>query len=265
MKTTTPVFVVGSGRCGTRMIKKLLAGVEHIEARHEYVRNAYQRESAMYYMGKLSYELMAEKLLDIYVPAIYYSKADFFLDSSQHLCWCVDVLADIFPTAKFVHLVRDGRKVVSSFFHKLNIFDDYGAKVLRDWMEGREEVPPPLTENFWQVLPPKHCDMFQRICWHWVRSNEDIMNSLDNLIPRDRKLFIRLEDLATSEKVMTDFLSFLNVPYNKSFMETMKRPEHVYVPVDFKLTEEQQRQFHEIAQWMQLLLGYTEDEYNVNY
>ena len=264
MINTVPVFVVGSGRCGTRMIKKLLSGVDTIEARHEYVRNAFQRESTLYLLGKLSYEDMARKLFDIYSPAIYYSEAEIFLDSNQHLCWCVDVLASLFPDSKFIHLVRDGRKVVSSFFHKLNIFDDHGAKVLRDWMEGRETVPPTLTENFWQILPPEGYNMFQRICYHWVMSNEDIMSSLDN-IPRERQMFIRLEDLATSEKVMTDFLSFLNVPYNKSFMETMKRPEHVYVPVDFKLTEEQQKQFHEIAQWMQLLLGYTEYEYEVKY
>jgi hypothetical protein len=264
MKTTTPVFVVGSGRCGTRMIKKLLSGVDTIEARHEYVRNAFQRESTMYLLGKLSYEDITKKLLDIYSPAIYYSEAEIFLDSNQHLCWCVDVLADAFPDSKFIHLVRDGRKVVSSFFHKLNIFDDHGAKVLRDWMEGRETVPPPLTENFWQILPPDGYDMFQRICYHWVRSNEDIMNSLD-AVTASRKIFIRLEDLVTSEIVMEDFLHFLNVPYSPVFMDAMKHPEHVYVPVDFKLTEEQQKQFQDIAQWMQLLLGYTEDEYSVSY
>ena len=54
MNDTKLVFVVGSGRCGTKMIKSLLAGVKHIEARHEYVRNAYQRDAMLYAIGLMT-------------------------------------------------------------------------------------------------------------------------------------------------------------------------------------------------------------------
>ena len=264
MIDTQLVFVVGSGRCGTKMIKSLLAGTG-IEARHEYVRNAYQREAALYYMGKLSFREMTERLVDIYKPAAYYSQSPIFLDSSHKLSWCIDVLAKAFPKAKFIHLVRDGRKVTSSFFYKLNIFDDHGAKVLNDWMLGKEKEMPPRTENYWQVAYNEP-DCFKRICWHWKESNVNIMNMLIN-VRREQKLFIRLEDLAGDCDTMARFLKFLDVepPYD-SFMEAMQKPKHVYVPVDYKLTDEQQNHFAMICGDTMKELGYDmESEYNVSY
>ena len=266
MKDTQLVFVVGSGRCGTKMIKKLLAGVPHIEARHEYVRNAYQRDAMLYYMHKLPYETMAEKLVDIYGSAAHYSEAKVFLDSSHKLSWVVDILANEFPKARFIHLVRDGRKVVSSFYNKLDNFNDYGAKVQQDWLDEKETVMPPMTEEYWQAPPQKRgYDRFPRICWHWVESNYCIFKGLKS-VPTERKLFVRLEELASSKPVMENLLDFLDTPYSDTFMETMKRPEHVYVPVDYKLTTEQNIQFREICFGMQNYLGYgKKDEYNVQY
>lgn len=254
MNNTNLVFVVGSGRCGTKMIKKLLLGVPHIEARHEYVRNAYQREAMMYYLGKLPFSQMASQLQDIYGSAAHYSEAKIFLDSSHKLAWCVDVLADTFPEAKFIHLVRDGRRVVSSFFYKLNIFDDHGANALRDWLERREWILPPRTENYWQIPAPGY-DRFQRICLHWVASNLSIMKGLTPL-PDNRKLFIRLEELVESKDEMKRLLSFLDTEYNDSFHEAMQKKDHVYVPVDYSLTQEQNEQFDEICGEMMKILGY---------
>lgn len=264
MNNTQLIFVVGSGRCGTKMIKSLLAGT-NIEARHEYVRNAYQREAAMYYLGRLSYGEMSRKLKEIYIPAAHYSQSPIFLDSSHKLSWCVDVLMGIFPEAKFIHLVRDGRKVVSSFFYKLNIFDDHGAEVLRNWYKNGHFPMPPLTENFWQPASLFNGDMFQRICHHWVISNQAIITNLKN-VSYARKISVRLEDLITSKSEMERFLNFVGVEYNDSFFDAMQKPKHVYVPVDYELTEVQQRQFDEICAPMMKRLGYGEKEnYHVKY
>jgi hypothetical protein len=264
MKDTQLVFVVGSGRCGTKMIKKLLAGVPHIEARHEYVRNYYQRDAMLYYLGYLPYADMYKILGGIYEPAAYYSEAKIFLDSSHKLSWVADVLAERFPKAKFIHLVRDGRKVVSSFFHKLNIFDEHASQVQRDWIEGKETIMPPLTENFWHIPAPDGYNLFQLICHHWVMSNMSISEGLME-VPDNQKHFVRLEDLASSKETMKSFLSFLDTPYDDTFMEVMKRPDHVYVPIDYKLTVEQDEQFRHIAQSMQNFLGYKKGEYSVKY
>ena len=245
------------------MIKKLLAGTD-IEARHEYMRNAYQRDAALYYLGKLPPQSMAEKLIGIYYPACHYSESPIFLDSSHKLAWVVNILAGVFPTAKFIHLVRDGRKVVSSFFYKLNIFDDYSAGVLRDWM-GNDALPmPPLEEKFWQIPYWEH-DRFKRICLHWDESNGNIIEN----IPTDRSIRVKLEDLTSDHNVLGNFMEFLDIPesYEGSFMKALQHPEHVYVPIDYQLTAWQKNQFAHICGDMMKTLGYNieEEEYHVKY
>ena len=172
------------------------------------------------------------------------------------------VLASLFPKAKFVHLVRDGRKVVSSFFYKLNSHDYRSAKILKDWFEGTEALAPPLDEKFW--WPCMDDDRFARICRHWVESNKAIFKALDR-VDEENKLFFRLEDMVASEKELKRFLDFLSVSHDPSFVSVLKRPEHVYVPVDFKLTKEQEEKFVEVAMPMMRKLGYNGEEYRVEY
>ena len=49
------------------------------------------------------------------------------------LSWLIPELAELLPQAKFVHLVRDGRKVAGSYFHKLGdeCYDDRSTAILR--------------------------------------------------------------------------------------------------------------------------------------
>jgi hypothetical protein len=241
------------------MMKSLFSGIPTIEVRHEYMRNAYQRESALYQMGKIQWWQMADKLKEIYDPATHYSPAEIFLDASWHLAWCINILTEIYPDSKIVHLVRDGRRVAASFFYKLNIFDERSRDILRKWMDGETHIIPPRDEKFWQILPPTGFDTFQTICWHWKLSNYSIMRSLDYL-PENRKLFIRLEDISSSEGELTRLLNFVGVKYDPSFMEAMQKPKHVYVPINYQLTEEQQKQFAEICGSMMEKLGYSMDE-----
>jgi hypothetical protein len=258
MRDTQLVFVVGSGRCGTRMIKTLFSGVEHIEARHEYMRNAFQREAALYHMGRCSRSQIANLMLDTYGSASHYSPAKYFMDSNQHLSWIVDVLAETFP-AKFVHLVRDGRKVVSSFFHKLSIFDDRSAQITRDWLRNGG-IWPPKDEKFWQIAAEEP-DMFKRICVHWRETNKAILSH----IPAN-SIRVKLEDLSSDKAELEKLLNFVDVPYDNSFMDAMQKPKHVYVPVDYPLTEEQTETFNAICGDMMKTLGYEgKEEYRVNY
>jgi len=49
------------------------------------------------------------------------------------LSWLIPDLAALFPDAKFVHLVRDGRKVAGSYFRKLGAecYDDRSTHVFQ--------------------------------------------------------------------------------------------------------------------------------------
>jgi hypothetical protein len=278
MKDTSPVFIVGSGRSGTKMMVKLLAGVDHIEIHHEYVRDAYQRDAALFFMGRLGRQAIADKLRSIYGAAIYYSQARCFIDASNKLAWVADVLGEVFPTARFVHLVRDGRKVASSFYHKLadHVYDDRSVRILREWLDHPDESPmPPPPEEFWWPIPQQgqrfHAEFpafnrFQRCCYQWAESNHNILEALAPL-PESRKMRVKLEDLTSAPSELKRLLSFLDVPYDDSFMEVMQKPQHVYVPIDYPLTDRQRIEFGEICAEMMKRLGYDCDceEYRVRY
>ena len=275
---TRLVFILGSGRSGTKMAAKLFAGVDHIEAHHEYVRDAYQREAALYFMGKSAKARMAERLQAIYGAAAYYSPAAYFLDSSNKLSWVADVLTETFPEAKFVHLTRDGRKVASSFFHKLggHVYSDVGVKALQTWLERPDLHPmPPPPEEFWWVIPQKgqpfHAefpgfDQFQRCCYQWAESNRCIADALETVADA-RKMTVTLENLTHDPAEVKRLLDFVDTPFDDSFVQVLSRPQHVYVPLDYPLTADQTEQFKAIGGPMMQRLGYSmaAKEYRVNY
>jgi hypothetical protein len=272
------VFILGSGRSGTKMAAKLFAGVGHIESHHEYVRDTYQREAALYFMGRLPEADMAERLKGIYGAAAHYSRAAYFIDSSNKLSWVADVLVKAFPTARFVHLVRDGRKVASSFFHKLggHVYSARGVKALQAWLERPDLHPmPPPPEDFWWAIPqqgqPFHAqfagfDQFQRCCYQWAESNRCVSDALE-AVPAERKLSVQLEALTASPAQVERLLAYVDVPFDDSFVEVLRRPQHVYVPLDYPLTPQQQAQFAAIGGPMMQRLGYdlAAPEYRVNY
>ncbi len=274
---TRLVFILGSGRSGTKMAAKLFAGVEHIEAHHEYVRDCYQREAALYFMGLLDKAAMARRLQDIYGAAAHWSRAAYFIDSSNKLSWVTDVLVETFPDARFVHLARDGRKVASSFFHKLSghVYGDRGVEALQAWLAARDQPMPPPPEDFWWVIPQKgqpfHAefpgfDQFQRCCYQWAESNRAIMDALET-VPAERKLSLKLEELTSAPDEVKRLLSFVDTPFDESFVQVLQKPQHVYVPLDYPLTSDQQRQFSEIGGPMMQRLGYdlAAQEYRVRY
>ena len=78
-------------------------------------------------------EETARVIAETYGGAIRYSDAQHWGDSSNKLSWLIPDLAAAFPKARFVHLVRDGRKVASSYFHKLGAecYDDRSTAILQ--------------------------------------------------------------------------------------------------------------------------------------
>jgi hypothetical protein len=274
---TTPIFVVGSGRSGTRTIFKLLSGIPDLEIYHEYVCTHIQKASALYFMGLLDDAEIKREIMELHGSAIYYSTNRVWADCSNKLSWIITPLHELFPDAKFVHLVRDGRKVASSYFHKLNdeMYDDESVKVMKNWLADREQlpIPPPEKKYWWNIPQPGQpfaeeffsFNQFQRACYQWQESNRVIMEGLQE-IPDSQKLFIKLEDLVSSRQSLEEFLDFFGVEYEDHYAEYLKTPQNVIYPMDFSLTEEQLFQFSEIASDMMAKLGYSnKEEYGVDY
>ena len=274
---TAPVFVIGSGRSGTEMVRKLLSQVPGIEIHHEYLCTHIQKAACLYSMGRMDANELKEVVLRLHGRAIHYTEAVTWVDCSNKLSWLIGPLCELFPRAKFVNLLRDGRKVVSSFYHKLanEIYDDKSVRTLQAWLASGDAVPvPPPEKKYWWNIPQagqpfaeqfERFDQFQRICYHWCEVNRVILDSLRG-VHAGKQLTVKLEDLVADTATLERFLCFFGVAYDGRFFDMLQRPHNVVFPRDFLLSDAQLAAFSSIAGEMMYRLGYSsEREYQVSY
>ncbi|HKD21221.1 MAG TPA: sulfotransferase [Rhizomicrobium sp.] len=276
-KATEAFFIVSSGRSGTAMLHKALTAAPDVEMHHEYMVHIIQPLAVRRYMGWASRDETLETLRATYGAAITYSAASHWGDSSNKASWLIPELAALFPDAKFVHLVRDGRKVASSYFHKLKAecYDDRSTAALQRYAQDPAGLaaPPPEKKYWWPLARPRdpaHAafrafDQFERIAWHWAEVNRVILASLSELAPA-RRHFVRLEELHEDRNAVEALFAFVGLACSSDIASLFTRPHNVNRPEDKLLDAKQRAQFDAIAQPMMKRLGYAEKpEYVVNY
>jgi len=258
------------------MLHKAIARLSDVEMHHEYMVHITQALGVKRYQGLIGAEDARLVLARTHGAAIHYSQAAHWGDSSNKLSWLIPDLAALFPTARFVHLVRDGRKVASSYFHKLaaECYDDRSTAILAAHLADPNVPAPPPEKKYWWPQPPQGSsdarafrgyDQFERICWHWAELNRVVMDELARL-PNERSLFARLEDLTESPSAVRGLYDFLNLPYSDEAFAEFIRPHNVNRPEDRLLDDVQRESFEAIAGAMQARLGYADrPEYVVNY
>jgi hypothetical protein len=270
-----PFFIVSSGRSGTAMLHKALSAMAGVEMHHEYMVQITQPLAVRRYLGLIGAEETARLIGETYGGAIRYSGATHWGDSSNKLSWLIPDLAATFPKARFIHLVRDGRKVASSYFHKLGdeCYDDASTRILQAHVDDGVAAPPP-EKKYWWPLPRRGSadagrfrsfSQFERISWHWAELNRLVLEELSRL-PAERTLFVRLEELRGSPSEVRGLYQFLGLPYRDEAFGTFAKPHNVNRPEDRLLDAGQRAQFEAIAGDMQARLGYADKpEYVVNY
>jgi hypothetical protein len=274
---TQPFFIVSSGRSGTAMLHKALSASRDVEMHHEYMVNIVQPLAVRRYMGRATREDVIETLRVTYGAAVAYSSARLWGDSSNKASWLIPELAELFPDAKFVHLVRDGRKVTSSYFHKLKdeCYDDRSTLALQAYAsDPADRIAPPPEKKYWWPLPkpsdPRSTafsafSQFERIAWHWAEINRVILDELAKL-PAERQHFVRLEELHDGPEAVARLFAFLGLHCRKDVADMFARPHNVNRPEDKLLDARQRVQFDAIAYSMMERLDYAETpEYVVNY
>ncbi len=257
------------------MLHKALAAKAGVEMHHEYAVQITQPLAVKRYLGLIDDAATQKTLRETFGAAVHWSQGAHWGDSSNKLSWLIPDLAALFPDARFVHLVRDGRKVASSYFHKLGAenYDDRSNAAMQAHYDGDAPAPPPEKPYWWPVprrddpmaTAFRGFDQFQRICWHWAEVNRVATDALAAL-PQDRTLFVRLEDLTQSPALVRSLLDFLGLPYADSDFAVFARPHNVNRPEDKLLDNTQRVQFDAIASVMMERLGYGDRaEYAVSY
>ncbi len=275
--TTQPFFIVSSGRSGTQAMERLLGSYDNVEMHHEYLCTHLQPLAVRYYLGLADLDEACRELESTHGRALHYCEKPLFGDSSNKLAWLIEPLHRLFPGARFIHLVRDGRKVASSFLNKLGdeCYDDRSTAILQRWYDDPKRHPaPPPEKRYWWNLPrqgdPRAAafrgyNQFQRICFHWSEVNRTIQKDLRQ-IPAQQQRTYRLEDLTTQPAQLREMVEFLGLPYRDELAHALLRPHNVNRPLNFPLTAEQTRQFWAIAAETMHHFNYTSPrEYEVIY
>jgi hypothetical protein len=209
-----------------------------------------------------------------HAAAVRLSPAAVWGDCSNKLAWIVPILAEAFPAARIAHVVRDGRKVASSYFHKLadECYDDAAVAALAAYVAGAP-APPPEKRFWWPLPPPGHplhqrfatFDRFQRIAFHWAESNRQI-DLAARALPAGTVARFALEDLVADEARLRAFFAFLDLPWDPTHFAALRRPHNVNRPEDHPLTDVQRLQFDDIAGTMMDRMGYGgRPEYRMDY
>ncbi|MBS0472932.1 MAG: sulfotransferase [Proteobacteria bacterium] len=275
--SASPFFVVSSGRSGTAMLHKALSARAGVEMHHEYMVHITQPLAVRRYLGLVSPDEARLVVAQTHAAAVHYSGATHWGDSSNKLSWIIPELAALMPQAKFIHLVRDGRKVSGSYFRKLGAecYDDASTAILQAHFDNPAAVPaPPPEKKYWWPVPREGAEdadlfrtftQFERICWHWAEINRVILESLAALAP-ERQIFVRLEDLHEDPVAVRGLYDFLNLSCTDADIAIFHRPHNVNRPEDRLLDDDERARFDAIAGTMVQRLGYAgRAEYVVNY
>lgn len=174
-----PFLVTGTGRIGTKWLAQLLSLNTDAHVAHEpvYLEQYYhcqaimETQAARQYIKEFRIREMA--LRTARIDCSRYGEVNGAL--KHH----VEFLKEFLPTLKLLHLVRDGRNVVSSIMNRKMFTEQdivYGSLVLPDEFISRDK---------WMSL-----DRFSKICWLWVYENEYLRKHIAN--------FVRFEDMIES-------------------------------------------------------------------
>lgn len=254
----SPFFVVGTGRSGTKLMQKIFSSQINVDSKHEYQCEYIQRLAFKYYSKLISIEEVEDYLKKNYIASILYSKKEYWCDCSNKISWLIKPVSRILDNSKFIFIIRDGRKVVSSFYNKLNdeIYDDISTKIIIDWIdEPYKNIEPPPEKKYWWNIPLqnkeeykrfKTFNQFERICWHWKTCNLFVRNQLQQ-IPKTRYKVFKLEELTKNSSEQEKLFKFLDLDFDELVFESIKVPHNVNKPIDFDLTEIQEKSFKKIV------------------
>jgi hypothetical protein len=256
------VFVVGTGRSGTKTLAEFLSSVPGCTVRHEH-KPPLLAEVDAYVKRRLTKKKMVDLLRRTRAPEIIGGER-LSGESNQRLSFVLPAVAETFPDARIIWLIRDGRDVVSSMqqrrvYHPQEAQFRPGAS--REWSLTRiqaDEVGD-LQPAEWAALDP-----FARSCWYWAYTNRLIGRDLTQLpLP---SLLVKLEDIASSWPPIAEFLELPRVrpeaiPHsNRSRREPMRwqawsrRQREIFRQLCGPLMDEHYPQWAD-----EMILGFTEE------
>lgn len=241
-----PIIIVGAGRSGTKFVRSLLAASSQSVAvpydvnyiwryRHEHLpHDAIPAENCTpaiaRYISKMIWRLADDP--DNSAPV-------YVVEKTVSNCLRVDFVNKVFPTAKFIHLLRDGRAVVESswrmwrqkpsksyMFRKLRYMPlssyRYGFWYMTNLVRGR--LSGRSGTYIWGPRYPgiqedlKKRSVLEVCAIQWRECVEAALDAFER-IPPERHRTIRFEDLVNNPECIRDLAGFLGFGDEESIIK----------------------------------------------
>ncbi|SES71639.1 Glycosyltransferase involved in cell wall bisynthesis [Salinibacillus kushneri] len=196
-KNASPIFIGGAGRSGTTLLRVMLNAHPNLCSGPEFkmlqqIANLYNQMISIKDIRK-AYGLDIEDIntsFNNFISSFFEkfkmeSNANRIVEKTPHNVLIMKELVKIFPDAKFIHVVRDGRDVASSL-------------VTMDWYDFQGN-PLPYVQNIRNAT-----DYWKQVL------TKSIQDSRDPIL-KGKVMFIKYEDLITEpKKIIKDVLVFLD-------------------------------------------------------
>ncbi len=198
------VFVLSTGRSGSKTITKVLNQHKSCLALHEDIHQLIRLSTQLSYDPK---NLPLKKELDTIFKYKTWPSNDgqILIHSDQRLWNLVPFLLDYFPKAKFIHLKRQAVACIRSMIYRdWYQPDEYPNYNNHDWAMYRLQGDKlgVFSESEWNQMTP-----IEKCTWYYHYVNSKIETTLTAL-PKERYLNLDIESL--SEKT-TDLQRFLDL------------------------------------------------------
>jgi hypothetical protein len=195
----SPVFVLSTGRCGTKFLSELLNNFNNIKAYHEAKPHMELFCNDIFYYNKKNYN----DLIFIFNSIRYilildsYIKNKIYFESNHALTFFAYAIKNCFNNAKFIHIIRDPRTFVRSAF-------------IRDWYTDSSiwDVGRLMMENkkIWNKL-----DRIEKISWLWYTTNQYIENFKESNKGHVLIHTIKFEELFNDSNKLLNLVKFIGV------------------------------------------------------
>jgi hypothetical protein len=186
------LFVVATGRSGTRTLADFLSSVPGCTVIHEQDPPLLE-EVVAFQEGRLPYDEVVALLRRTRSPEVLGGER-VSGESNQRLSFVMPALVDAFPNARFIWLIRDARTAVPSMVQRLGYHPqeiELREPATKSWASTRVrgDVVGDMGPDEWARL-----DGFGRCCWYWAYTNRLIETELGRL--GVESLRVKLEELS---------------------------------------------------------------------
>jgi hypothetical protein len=218
-KLDRPVFVIGAPRSGTSLLYSVLRSSPSLA---HWPGEAHEVWEADYHPALRGWSSNALTAADVEPDAAERIRRSFFLvagsrrrlvDKTPRNALRVSFVDALFPDARYVHLVRDGRENVNS------LINAWRTPRYRTYRLPEPHAIPGVDPQWWKfVLYPGWRDdaagPLEVVCARqWVASNEHALRGLEPIA--ERAVRVRYEDLVDRpEEEVERVAGFLEVPFD---------------------------------------------------